>query len=1043
MTIARALAILLTTTVATTATMMPAPAMAQDVSFAIPAGTLRAALRAWSRQSGRELLYRDDDLGDTRSKGASGAMTAEVALGQILSDTGFVVTFDSSGAVAIVREAPEGNATPDILVTGKRNWSLNTGIARSRDDSQPFIVMTDEDIKKSGAPDLDTFLRNQLNVNSSSSVGDQAGRANFQQRGISRINLRGLGARETLILVDGRRQPGINLGDGQMNQPQITGIPLAAIERIEVLASSASGIYGSGATGGVINIVLKRGYQGGELTASYANTSDFAQGDGRIDLMAAKTLEGGKTNVSFTGSWRKQLPLYYGDRAELLARGRNAILANDPTAFETIGAPAAATPNFASTDGSPLALKPQYGGTVFGSSIGHVPDGYRGLATDGVAPLVGTIGRYAFTQPDSATGEGRRAPLLYGTESISGMLSVRREFNPWLTIYAEGAASRVLSRTVVTRALAAFDLSADAPNNPFAQDIHVTLPQGDAEANVTSRNDQLRGVLGAIIKLPYKWQALADLSWSQSRFVADRTPSNTSPAFTQALVEGDQDALRDLRQNPLRYDYIDSGFGSLTTPAMSRVMAASLRLAGPLPLKLPGGTPQMTVNLEHSREVSGASIAAINGVFSTVSYTPRRAQTISSVYGEVAFPIVGDTNHVPFVHLLELRLSARHEEYRGDGAVNSVMCQFALGPLPNDDIFTGCPPAGSDLSLASARNSHTDPSISMRWAPIPDITFRASFTTGYLPPRLDQLTRVAGALSVSARDPLRGGELIGTPTPDGNEIPGYSGGNNGVKPEASTTWTAGVILTPRFLSGLRLSVDWTRIRKHDNYFDPLVLLNANGDPTTQKAFEMYISKYPDRVVRGPASGGFSVGPITSLDMSLANILGSKAEAVDFALDYSDRLFGGTVELASTATWVRVLTIDTFPGVAPEDYTGVNTAAFGQGYSDNGALRWRGNASVRWSKGPFAVSWQTRYTDGYYLELDRSYVARQGSARVPSQTYHDIAASYSLPQGMTIRAGINNVFGTKPPIDTYASPVFYSRYGDPRLTNFYLTVSKSF
>ena len=110
-------------------------------------------------------------------------------------------------------------------------------------------------------------------------------------------------------------------------------------------------------------------------------------------------------------------------------------------------------------------------------------------------------------------------------------------------------------------------LLADAPNNPFAQDISVALPQGDAEADVSSRNDQLRGVAGAIVKLPYDWQAVADFSWAKNRYTADKSPSNYTPGLTLLLGSGSQDVLRDLRLDPLDLTYIDSDFGSITTPS--------------------------------------------------------------------------------------------------------------------------------------------------------------------------------------------------------------------------------------------------------------------------------------------------------------------------------------------------------------------------------------------------------------------------------------------------------------------------------------------
>ncbi len=434
--------------------------------FDIASGDLATALRAWTKATRRELIYRSADIERRVSAGVTGDMAPITALMALLEGTGLQVVTSDDGAIA-VRPAVDAdvgsNATPEILVQGKASWSLNTGIERTQDDSQPFIVMTREEIQRSGAPDLDTFLRNQLNVNTSPVVGQQAtARPNTAGTpvGLSAINLRGLGLRDTLILVDGRRQPGINVGSGDIGQPSITGIPIAAIERIEVLASSASGIYGSGASGGVINIIMRRDFNGGELAMTYSDTTDFAQGEGRIDLTAGMPLEGGRTRVSVTGNYTKGDPLTYGSRYSLAERGLNTILANNPDYFEGPYQmpPTASRVNFKSSNGTPLVLKPEYGGDTLQSGIGSIPTGYRGVAADGIAPLLAGIGSYDLAQPDSATGTGTRAPLLYGTEQYRGALAVRREFNKVITGYAELGVSRSSATTVyAVRAARHFD----------------------------------------------------------------------------------------------------------------------------------------------------------------------------------------------------------------------------------------------------------------------------------------------------------------------------------------------------------------------------------------------------------------------------------------------------------------------------------------------------------------------------------------------------------------------------------------------------------
>ena len=127
----------------------------------------------------------------------------------------------------------------------------------------------------------------------------------------------------------------------------------------------------------------------------------------------------------------------------------------------------------------------------------------------------------------------------------------------------------------------------------------------------------------------------------------------------------------------------------------------------------------------------------------------------------------------------------------------------------------------------------------------------------------------------------------------------------------------------------------------------------------------------------------------------------------------------------------------------QNYAGVVTAGFAAGTSASGSLRFRGSGSLQWTKDRLSLGWQTRYLSGYYLTLDRSVVAAQGSAKVASQMYHDMNISYRLPQKMTVRFGINNIFNKMPPLDVTQAPLYYSPYGDPRLRNFYLGVSKSF
>ena len=158
-----------------------------------------------------------------------------------------------------------GQEIEEVVVTGSR-------IAHSPiDGPQPIAVVTREDIDDSGLL----------------SVGDIIQRLPMQGSGINRtynnggdgsvrVELRGLGAARTLVLVNGRRW--VASGEGANSSIDLNTIPLAAIERVEVLKDGASAVYGSDAIAGVVNIILRENYDG--LEFSYQNGAFFESGGG-------------------------------------------------------------------------------------------------------------------------------------------------------------------------------------------------------------------------------------------------------------------------------------------------------------------------------------------------------------------------------------------------------------------------------------------------------------------------------------------------------------------------------------------------------------------------------------------------------------------------------------------------------------------------------------------------------------------------------------------------------------------------------------------
>ena len=1018
--------------------------------FDIPAGALKAALDAFIRQSRRQVIYRADDFAQARSRGAHGSMTDAEALEALLAGSGFVARFDASGAIAIVRSERAGSemggdsesqvtaGLPDILVTGRRDWNLNVDIRRTRDDAQPYVVFNREQIERSGATNIEDFFRTFLNANTNPTTSGQNG-----GRGLSSVNLRGLGSDETLILVDGRRLAPVNTGNGDLRQPSITGIPMAAIDRIEVLASSASAIYGSNATGGVVNIILKRDYSGLEATASYGGTYDGGAEDKRIDISSGVNLEGGRTNIMFSGSWDKRGPLYVGQR-DLTQHGLTRILANNPNYFaETTTPPLGATPNISSVDGSPLMLLPQYGGQSIGSSYTYVPSGYLGIAQSGVGPLVTNAGQYNLalsqTAVQSTLGSGAKYAFLSPQETLSGTLAVRREFNSWLKTFVEIAGSQDEGSRLVNLGGSFVTLAPGAPNNPFQQAINVTFPLVGADREDSYKNQSLRLTGGLIFTLPAKWQASLEYSWNRTWSSHKGAPGLTT-SMNEGMADGTVDVLRDPSASPVDYQYV--AFADQGTHLQTTTATATFRLAGPVPIKLfPGGKPTLSMVGEHSKTILPDSIQISNSSLlgSAIVYSPARHQTMDSAYIELRLPIFAEANRVPLLRGLELQIAGRYERYMLVGALSNIDCADNLQALPSGGIEALCPPSGTTVETARNSRATFNPTFSVKWQPARDLTLRGSYATGYRPPDVSQLVRqYSNQILLLQTDPLRGDGPIGIPLVPGiSLVSGYTGGNPNLRPEKSKSYSAGAILTPRFLPGLRLSADWTRIVKRNNYFDPLLLAL---DPLKAAAFRDFLNLYPGRVTRSGDPGTFPVAPITAIDLSLANMSGETVGAVDLAGSYSHAVAGGTLDISVDATWEYDLTVKISPNLASIQYAGSSNLGSFFGGSE-GALEWKGNATIRYDRSNWSIGGRVRYYDGYWLQTDHLVDPMLGQARVPAQAYVDLFGSYKVFRNTELRFVINNLFNKRPPPDH--SVDLYSLVGDPRLGNFFLSLTQKF
>ena len=200
----------------------------------------------------------------------------------------------SAVAVSPMAMAQEEGEEEDAVELGRQ---VVTGSRIKRidlEEARPVVVITREDIELSGQESVADVLRNSP-VNTFGSSREVSGN---NWLGQASIDLHGIGGTRSLVLLDGRRMPRSPISANQFNDLNI--IPLAAVDRIEILTDSASAIYGSDAIGGVINIILRKDYEGVEFGAALERpTREGADADsGAITI-------GGSTNRGRFPVWRR------------------------------------------------------------------------------------------------------------------------------------------------------------------------------------------------------------------------------------------------------------------------------------------------------------------------------------------------------------------------------------------------------------------------------------------------------------------------------------------------------------------------------------------------------------------------------------------------------------------------------------------------------------------------------------------------------------------------------------------------------------------
>ena len=227
------------------------------LTFNIPAENTAQALNDFAKQANVQILFPYDVAEKYTSLGLKGSLTRAAALDELLANTSLEVASQSDTTISLrVKESPgatASEATTEVIVTGSH--------IRGGNPTSPVHVVTRSDIEESGYSEVGDLVRSLpenfaggQNPGILGATATIAGNGNVSSG--STVDLHGLGTDATLVLLNGHRLSADSFHQGS----DISGIPLDAIQRIEIVPDGASALYGSDAVAGVANFILRKNY---------------------------------------------------------------------------------------------------------------------------------------------------------------------------------------------------------------------------------------------------------------------------------------------------------------------------------------------------------------------------------------------------------------------------------------------------------------------------------------------------------------------------------------------------------------------------------------------------------------------------------------------------------------------------------------------------------------------------------------------------------------------------------------------------------------
>ena len=843
----------------------------------------------------------------------------------------------------------EVSATDDIIsVTGSR-------IKRSEFDlSVPAQTLNRAELNIAGANELSEALIELPAV--SPAITAETSQSSTQSSGQSTVSLRNLGSTRTLTLIDGRRTVG-NTSTG--STVDYSTIPDGFVERVEVITGGASALYGSDAVTGVINIITRTDFEGLEVQSRIGTSEEGGNNEYGLDITAGSNIADGRGNVMFAFGYDKETPIreYQRDKAIVaLELDEN-----------TNGQPDELVPNLSTN--IPGGLFAGNGGTALDPES---DTSYWYYAGGGTGAL----------QPDFSTDDNGFNAL--GTETISipserfilaGKLDFDLTENAQFFLDAQYSHTATKSERTADTANSS-RLGADypiylsdgvTPNPLVPQEIFDDAVELGSDSVFFRRswqefgnryregdNDTLRLWTGVRGDFGETWSYEANFGYGEWRRAQSRVGDLVIPNYLQAIdieyaVPGDPTSALQCANSFAREAGCEPlnpfGLGSVTEGqtdwlilrdqlrARNRTTTASAWMTGDL-VELWAGPVEVAFGYDYRKEESQTRwdpISTSGGGTVTQQVNQDGEQDVHEVFGEVIVPLLVDQ---PFAHSLSVEGAIRFSDYSTVGTVQSFKFGGNWAPVPDirfRGIYAQANRAPNNIELFNrgigSQGGLADPCDGV-----------TSSSTGVFDDACRQDPVVSSIISA---DGVFQDEHLQVQTP--------SFGNDELSEETANTLTLGVVYTPSYVSGLRVSLDYYDIEIEDaigdiSAEDIVRLCYGSGDFTGTPSCDI--------PVRDSVTGQLAEVTETALNLNELKTSGLDITAA-YAFAPSDMgiPIPGDVRLSGTMT--RVFEFEEKAPTPGTDEVFVSDTLGLLGNPETSA-----RVSAQWMNGPLTVSWRT-------------------------------------------------------------------------------------